>query len=70
MSVKTFTLNGNLVSAGESRLATRDSLEVGGQTIRAETGAVAPREIWWLYVLGAAALILLEWTVYALRSRV
>lgn len=61
----------NLLNPVESRLEVRDSLDSAGGRIEA-TRAVSntTREIWHWFVLAAAALLAVEWMLYALRMKV
>jgi hypothetical protein len=59
----------NLTDDRESALATADTLDVAGRSVVASVGAAGPTEIWpWLVML-AGLLLVLEWILYALRSR-
>ncbi len=60
----------NLTDERESRLATRDSIEVAGRAAAVSTGEAGSREVWpWLVML-AGVLLVAEWVIYGLRSRV
>lgn len=60
----------NLADERESTIATRDSIEVAGRAAATAQSDAGPREIWPLLVLIAGALLVLEWILYGLRSRV
>ncbi|MCB9847911.1 MAG: VWA domain-containing protein [Phycisphaeraceae bacterium] len=61
----------NLFNTTESAIATEATVRIAGQDIqRGGVGQAAPREIWPLFVLIAFALLVLEWVLFALRSRV
>jgi len=61
----------NLLDPGESAIATRDEVDVGGETARAGgVGAAAPREIWRWFLLAGAGLLAIEWLLYAWSMRV
>ncbi len=62
----------NLADGNESSLGTRNAIAVGGRESRLGTehaGEGPKREVWHWFVLAAAALLLVEWFVYAWRSR-
>ena len=65
------TIAVNLVSAAESALRTRDTPVVAGQTPDAQgAGAGAGTiEVWRWFVLGAFALLALEFVFYAWKMR-
>ena len=60
----------NLADDTESALGTRDVVQVSGQAVSAATTGSAPSEIWPWFVMAAAALLALEWLVFAFKSRV
>jgi hypothetical protein len=61
----------NLFSPHESALGSSDEIRIAGRTVGASDGARSrPREIWSWFVAAAAGLLLLEWFVYGLQSRV
>jgi len=61
----------NLFDATESALATVDSVRVAGEDIpRGGIGQAAPKEIWPLFVLIAFALLVVEWVLFTVRSKV
>lgn len=60
----------NLVDERESALATRDVLEVAGRAAAPAAESAGPREIWPLLVLAAGLLLVLEWILHGLKSRV
>lgn len=61
----------NLADAGESSLASRDTLRIGGRSLGAGSGgASGPTEVWHWFVMAAGALATIEWVLYALRMRV
>lgn len=61
----------NLFNETESAIATADTVRIAGEDIRrGGVGQAAPREIWPLFVLIALALLVIEWVLFALRSRV
>jgi hypothetical protein len=59
----------NLTDERESSLATADTLDVAGRSVAASAGAGGPTEIWPYLVMLAGALLVVEWLVYAIRSR-
>ena len=60
----------NVADERESALTTRDSIEVAGRAAAASTGEAGPREVWPWCVLIAGVLLVAEWLLYGLRSRV
>jgi von Willebrand factor type A domain/Aerotolerance regulator N-terminal len=60
----------NMFSSIESGLGVRDQLVVGGVDAPRLDAAVGRREIWHWFIMAAAALLILEWFVYAARVRV
>ena len=60
----------NMFSSVESALGVRDSLIVSGVDAPTLDAAVGRREIWHWFIMAAAALLVLEWFVYAARVRV
>jgi hypothetical protein len=60
----------NVADEGESALVTRDSIEVAGRAAAESSAEAGPREVWPWYVLVAGGLLVLEWLIYGLRSRV
>jgi len=68
---ETSRLGVSLLDAGESSLRTRDALNVSGARVES-TGHAGERpvEIWHWFVLVAAALLAVEWVIYAARMRV
>ncbi len=60
----------NLLDPAESSIRVSDRLTLGGSPLVAGSGEAGRREIWpWLVVIGAALLVL-EWVVFVVRSRV
>ncbi|MCC6659383.1 MAG: VWA domain-containing protein [Phycisphaerales bacterium] len=59
----------NLASPRESSLATRDALQISGETIAAAAPGEGPREIWHWFVMAALGLLTLEWLLYAWQMR-
>lgn len=59
----------NLLSVDESRIASRESLEIGGRQI-AGTGNVVKtnREIWHWLALAALGVMMVEWLIYCRRT--
>lgn len=61
----------NLLDPLESAASVLDQVDIGSQIASAtEAAALAPREIWWWFILAALALTTLEWLVFARRMRV
>ncbi len=60
----------NMFSSIESRLGRRDSLVVGGIETPRLDATIGRREIWHWFIMAAAALLVIEWFVYAARVRV
>lgn len=61
----------NLFDETESAIATAETVRIAGEDIRpGGVGQAAPREIWPLFVLIAFVLLVAEWLLFALRSRV
>jgi len=61
----------NLFDETESALATASTVRVAGEDIQqGGVGQAAPKEIWPLFVLIAFALLIVEWVLFALRSKV
>lgn len=62
----------NLLDEQESRLDSPEFIEVGGRAVGAARASEAPiaREVWHWFVIAAAVLLALEWTLYAWRMRV
>ncbi|MDX2146278.1 MAG: VWA domain-containing protein [Planctomycetota bacterium] len=58
----------NLCDATETSLAVNPSVVVGGARVEPRRDE-RPREVWHWFVLVAAGLLVLEWFVYAARSR-
>ncbi len=62
----------NLADAGESSVATRDGIVIGGREARggtAQAGEPPRREVWHWFVIAAGALLTVEWFVYAAKAR-
>jgi hypothetical protein len=59
----------NLFDPVESTLAVRDTLQVGGDVIAAQTAASGPRELWPWAVLAALVLLTVEWFLNAWLMR-
>lgn len=60
----------NLSNAGESELAVRTILRVGGRSVETGSGVSGPREVWPWFVLAALVLLAVEWFLSAWTSRV
>lgn len=60
----------SLLDESESSLLTRRELSVGGRAVAASSASSVGREVWDWCVLGALALLAVEWLVYALRMKV
>ncbi len=60
----------NLTDDVESALGTRDAVEISGQTVSAAASGNAPAEIWPWFIIAAAALLVVEWIAFAIKSRV
>lgn len=59
----------NLLDANESLLATSDELRIGIRGVAAAAAAKTPRELWHWFVIGAAALLAVEWIVFTVKAR-
>lgn len=55
----------NLASPAESALATRDALTIAGKPVASGALGEGLREIWHWFVLAAAAVLTLEWILFA-----
>jgi len=61
----------NLFDETESGLATAEAVRIAGEDVqRGGVGQAAPKEIWPLFVLAAFVLLVVEWVLFALRSKV
>lgn len=61
----------NLASPHESLIRTADNVLVSGEDVQATSAsAAAPQEIWHWFVLAAIILSMLEWFVFARRTKV
>jgi hypothetical protein len=61
----------NVFNEHESRIGTRDVVEIAGRDVRARgVAGMAPREIWPWLVAAAFVLLMLEWVFFAWRMRV
>lgn len=61
----------NLLNPRESAVRTEQAVRIAGRSASAGTLATAaPREVWHWFVLAALALLCIEWTLFAWRSRV
>ncbi len=61
----------NLVDPFESAIPVRDEVSIAGRDVRAGSlGEASPREVWMWFVLAALLLLVLEWLLYAWRTRV
>lgn len=61
----------NLANPIESRIGSADSVEIAGAAASGRPGADgSPREVWFWFVLGAAALLTIEWFLFAWQMRV
>jgi hypothetical protein len=60
----------NLADATESALRAPATLDIGGRRIEVGAGVRQPRELWWWFVLAGGALLIIEWLVYAWKTRV
>ncbi|MEL6312370.1 MAG: hypothetical protein AAFQ17_08435, partial [Pseudomonadota bacterium] len=61
----------NLANTRESSIVTRaaDEISVGGDPAPGVDDLSGPREIWTWFILGAGALLLVEWLIYGLRMK-
>jgi len=59
----------NLLNDHESSVATSDSLQVGSRVVATGGSIVRPREVWWWAFVIAAALLAIEWLVFARSAR-
>jgi hypothetical protein len=62
----------NLVDARESALGTERSISVGGRNSRAgadHAGESPKREVWHWFIIGAGALLTIEWFMYAWKAK-
>ena len=57
----------NLLDAGESDVAPRTTIDIGGDKFVAGQERRQPFELWRWIVLAALAVLLLEWHVYSRR---
>jgi hypothetical protein len=58
----------NLLDATETALASPSEVRIGALPVSSATAAgLAPREIWRWFVVAAAALLAVEWLLYARR---
>ncbi|MDX2114349.1 MAG: VWA domain-containing protein [Planctomycetota bacterium] len=61
----------NLLNERESRIESRESIELGPSALAAQSlSALAPRELWPWFVLGALLVLTAEWLLFAWRMRV
>ena len=61
----------NLLDPLESAVFVDDQVDIGARVASAtDAAALAPREIWWWFILAALALTSLEWIVFARRMRI
>lgn len=61
----------NLLDANESALATADALTIAGQRIAGTSrGGTEPIELWPWLILAAGVLLVIEWVLHALRTRI
>ncbi|MEZ6234685.1 MAG: VWA domain-containing protein [Phycisphaerales bacterium] len=60
----------NVAGSHESRVLVEPRLRIAGAELAGATGAAHPTELWFWFVLGAGALLLVEWVVYLLVARV
>ncbi|MBX3390171.1 MAG: VWA domain-containing protein [Phycisphaeraceae bacterium] len=59
----------NLLDSHESAVATSDVLRVGSRVL-SQTGNISrPREVWWWALVLAAALLAIEWLIFARSAR-
>ncbi len=59
----------NLADPTESALRAPPSLDIGGRRVEVGAGVRQPREIWWWFILAGGTLLILEWLVYAWKTR-
>lgn len=59
----------NLLDARESEVATSDVLRVGKRVLSTAGNSSRPREIWWWVLVIAAALLTVEWLIFARSAR-
>jgi hypothetical protein len=59
----------NLVNATETALRVVKQIDLPGGVVAAAGGPAAPREVWAWFVLGALALLSVEWVIFARRMR-
>ena len=60
----------NLLDETESAIRVEPTVEISGRPARPYTAESAPREIWPWFIAAAAALLTIEWFLYAIRMRV
>ncbi len=59
----------NLVNVTETECAANSVVRVGAAVVASDSSGDVPREIWLWFVLAAAALLAVEWGVYAAQTR-
>ncbi len=61
----------NLLNTIESAAFMKSTVDIGGQiTTATPAAAIAPREIWWWFILAALVMTSVEWLVFAHRLRI
>jgi len=60
----------NLTDATESALRAPPSLDIGGRQVEVGASVRQPRELWWWFILAGGALLIIEWLIYAWKTRV